>query len=30
MKVGPAEILQIVTTPVQRNSCKMPLLAENA
>ena len=30
MKVCPPEILLIVTTPVQRNSCKMPLLAEDA
>ena len=30
MKVFPAEILLIVATPVQRNSCKMPLLAEDA
>ena len=30
MKVCPAEILLIVTTPVKRNSCKMPLLAEDA
>ena len=30
MKLCPGEILLIVTTPVQRNSCKMPLLAEDA
>ena len=30
MKVCPTEILLIVTTPVEQNSCKVPLLAENA
>ena len=30
MKVCPTEILLIVTIPVDRNSCKVPLLAENA
>ena len=30
MIVCPAEILLIVTTPVKRNSCKMPLLADDA